>query len=254
MNERELLQHVCLAYQKILGKKLVGFYVHGSIAFGCFHWATGDIDFLAMVGAPLRQDEKEALIRLLLDLSDSTPPKGFEMSVILQQVCNPFVYPTPFELHFSNTHKSRAEADLPGFCRTMNGTDPDLAAHVTVLHSAGLTLYGQAIPAVFGEVPRACYVDSILADVNGAAAEIADNPVYITLNLCRVLAYVTDGAVLSKEQGGSWGLSHLPQAYHPLLSNALGAYRGTEGFTQTTLLSAFAADMTARIRTAQQSF
>ena len=33
MNERDLLQQVCDAYRRILGEKLAGFYVHGSIAF-----------------------------------------------------------------------------------------------------------------------------------------------------------------------------------------------------------------------------
>lgn len=247
MNERALLQRVCGAYRAILGDNLVGLYVHGSIAFGCFTWATGDIDFLAVVNTPLTQPEKEALIRTLLDMDASAPPKGFEMSVVLRSVCKPVQYPTPFELHFSNAHKARAEADLSAYCRDMHGADPDLAAHFTVIRSVGYALYGKPVSEVFGEVPRGDYVDSILADVENAPADIADSPVYITLNLCRVLAYLTDGAVLSKAQGGEWGLIHLPEMYHPLLHNALGAYHGA-AFPETAELAAFARDMLRRIR------
>lgn len=249
MSERTLLQRLCSEYQTILGDKLTGFYVHGSIAFGCFTWATGDIDFLCTVSAPLTQTEKEALIRTLLALTPDAPPKGFEMSIVLREHCQPFRYPTPFDLHFSNAHKARAESDLTTYCRDMHGVDPDLAAHITVLRSVGVTLHGEPIMQAFGEVPRACYLDSILSDISGAAEEIAANPIYIALNLCRVLAYLTDGAVLSKEQGGRWGLTHLPMAYRPLLRSILDAYATGAAIAATALLHDFAADLLARIRT-----
>lgn len=89
-------------------------------------------------------------------------------------------------------------------------------------------------------------MDSIIADVRNAPEEISGDPVYITLNLCRVLAYLTEGAVLSKRQGGEWGLTHLPAEYHPLLQGALAAYGG-KTFTETTLLDVFAGDMLSRI-------
>lgn len=248
MNERLLLQHICDAYRRILGEKLVGFYVHGSIAFGCFTWATGDIDFLVVVDSPLTQPEKEALIRVLLDMDAEAPPKGFEMSVVLRDVCEPFQYPTPFELHFSNAHKACAAADLSAYCRDMHGVDPDLAAHCTVLRHRGETLFGEPIASVFGEVPRAAYVDSILGDVSGAVQDIADNPVYVTLNLCRVLAYLAEGVVLSKQEGGAWGLAHLPEEYHPLLLAALAAYGGGAAMPEGVPLVSFAAEMLRRIR------
>lgn len=243
MNERLLVQRVCDAYRSILGRKLVGFYLHGSMALGCFTWATGDIDFLVVVDGPLTQAEKETLIRVLLDMDAEAPPKGFEMSVVLRDVCEPFQYPTPFELHFSNAHKARAEADLIAYCRDMQGVDPDLAAHFTVIRHAGETLFGADIAAVFGDVPRADYVDSILGDVDSAVQDILDNPVYVTLNLCRVLAYLTEGVMLSKREGGEWGMKHLPAAYHPLLQMALDAYDGGPMMAEKAALDAFAADL-----------
>lgn len=247
MNERELLTRVCDAYRRILGEKLVGFYVHGSIAFGCFTWATGDIDFLAVTEAPLTQMEKEALLRVLLDLDAEAPPKGFEMSVVLRSACRDFRYPTPFELHFSNAHRARATADLSAYCRDMHGEDPDLAAHFTVIRHAGETLFGAPIAEVFADVPRAAYVDSILGDVDGAVQDIARNPVYVALNLCRVLAYLAEGAVLSKRQGGEWGINHLPEKHHPLLHAALAAYGGAD-FPAGFPLADFAQEMLGRIR------
>lgn len=85
----------------------------------------------------------------------------------------------------------------------MHGTDPDLAAHFTVIRSVGRALWGKPISAVFGDVPREAYLRSILADVSGAENDVAS--VYIVLNLCRVLAYAQDGMVLSKAAGRALG-------------------------------------------------
>jgi len=176
MREQALLQTVLQGYRRILGHRLAGFYVHGSIAFGCFTWETGDIDFLAVVTEPLTQGNKEAIIRLLLSLTPDAPPKGFEMSVVLQDCCRSFRHPMPFELHYSNAHRARAEADLSAFCREMHGEDPDLAAHVTVVRRVGLALCGPAPGEMFAEVPPDCYRDSILLDIAGAETEIAADP------------------------------------------------------------------------------
>jgi streptomycin 3"-adenylyltransferase len=247
MTERDLLARIADEYRRVLGDNLVGVYLHGSIAMGCFTWETGDIDFLVVVEAPLTQAEKEALVRVLLDMDREATPKGFEMSVMLRSACRIFVHPAAFELHFSNAHKARAAADLAAYCRDMPGTDPDLAAHVTVLRTRGERLCGAEIDAVFGEVPRAAYVDSLMCDIASAEEDIADNPVYVTLNLCRVLAYLMEGSVLSKAEGGTWGLTHLPEKYHPLLQAALNAYGGAV-FPAGIPLTAFAAEMLQCIR------
>lgn len=251
MNPFPLLQQILLHYQKILGSHLTGFYVHGSIAFGCFHWDQSDIDFIVTVDHPPTLPEKEALIRCLLDCSDQCPPKGVEMSVVLDQYCRNFVYPTPFELHYSVTHRARCRADLALYCQTMHGTDPDLAAHFTVIRQAGIALYGSPIAEMFGPVPRADYLDSILRDVADAGAEIDGAPVYLILNLCRVLAFLREGTILSKEQGGRWGLEeNLPSEYEVVIHSALNAYVGNSAFCgDPDSLHQFAAQMLCEIGT-----
>jgi hypothetical protein len=74
-------------HRQILGDKLTGLYVHGSLAFGCFRWETGDIDYLAVVKEPLSTAEKVGLIEALLRMDRAAPPKGLEMSVVLEQHC-----------------------------------------------------------------------------------------------------------------------------------------------------------------------
>lgn len=220
------------AYRRILEDALTGIYVHGSIAFGCFCWENSDIDFIVVINKEITHGQKRELIQTLLDLDAQAPQKGLEMSVVLEKYCNPFVYPTPFELHFSNAHRERCRKDLEEYCRTMHGEDKDLAAHFTVIRKAGITLCGKEIFAVFGEVPKEAYLDSIKGDVENAQSDILDDPVYIILNVCRVIAFIEEGLVLSKEQGGKWGMRNLPETFRPMIGKALQSYRGNGVFRE----------------------
>lgn len=224
MNAIALLERIKDEYCAILGDTLTGFYLHGSLAFGCFTWERSDLDFLAVVSEEPTLTQKQALIGVLLDLEAQAPPKGFEMSVVTEDAINPFIYPTPYVLHYSGTYRDACRRNLSAYCRDMHGTDPDLAAHITVCHAAGITLCGKPIGKVFGAVPASAYLDSIRSDIENASQDIRENPVYVILNLCRVLGYLREGLVLSKADGGKWGIVHLPKVYTPLISSALAYY------------------------------
>ena len=248
---RALLSGLAREYAAILGDALTGVYVHGSIAFGCFRWDRGDVDFLVVVNRPPTQAEKERMIRWLLEADAACPPKGFEMSVVLEDVCRSFRYPTPYELHYSNGYRDRSRADLHGLCASLHGEDRDLAAHFTVTRAVGFPLCGAPVAAVFGPVPRADYLDSILWDVESAEDEIDENPAYFALNLCRVAAYLEDGAVVSKAGGGAWALERLEGDLRPVAEAALRHYTdGAPMDADPEALRRFARRMLARIRAA----
>lgn len=237
-----LLQQISQRYQQIMGANLLGITVHGSLAFGCFHWQSSDVDFLAVTRQEPAQGQKEAMIQILLDLLPLSPPKGLEMSVVLSKFCMPFRYPTPFSLHFSPTHLEECQADLTRYCHSMHGTDRDLAAHFTVARQVGFSIYGPPPAQLFGPVPRTCYLDSILRDIADAETEAPANPVYFVLNQCRVLAYLRDASVCSKEDGGLWALNRLDLCWcwAPLIRTCLKAYQtGVSLCLKPSTLSAF---------------
>lgn len=248
MHYEEILSRIRVCCEDAFGTSLVGIYVHGSIAFSCFDPRVSDIDFLVVLDEPPTVAQKKQLLQDLLDLTPHCPQKGLEMSVVLARYCRPFVYPTPYEFHFSNAHLARAKRDPEEYCTNFYGTDKDLAAHFTVTRAVGQTLCGKPIDEVFGEVPRECYLDSIRYDVENAAADIAENPVYVILNLCRVIAYLRDGVILSKKSGGEWGLSLLPTRYHAILRAALSAYTMGDTYPHAPMTEQqFANEMLAEI-------
>ena len=210
--------------KEILGEDLTGVYLHGSAVMGCFNPEKSDIDLIIIVNRPLHDSVKRAYMDMVIEYNALGPAKGIEMSIVLREVCNPFVYPTPYELHFSAGHLARYKEDPDEYIHVMNGTDKDLAAHFTTINKRGKCLYGAPIEDVFAEVPSSDYMDSIWFDVEGAAEEITEYPMYLTLNLARVLAYKEDGLVLSKKEGGEWAIRHLPTEYHSLILDALREY------------------------------
>ena len=85
-------------------------------------------------------------------------------------------------------------------------------------------------------------------DVENAAEDILENPVYVILNLCRVAAYLRDGMILSKKAGGEWGLAYLSERYHPILRAALTAYTAADRYRGIQKLEQqFANEMLAEI-------
>ena len=208
----------------ILKENLVGIYLHGSSVMGCFNPEKSDIDLIIVVDDKMPDITKKAYMDMIVDLNSYAHAKGIEMSIVRKEVCDPFVYPTPFELHFSAMHLKWYKDNPEDYILKMNGTDKDLAAHFTIIGKRGKSLFGLPIEDVFAVVPKADYLDSIWNDIVEAPEEITENTMYLTLNLARVLAFAKDGLVLSKKEGGEWGLKNIPEEYHRLIEDALSEY------------------------------
>ena len=227
----DILKYVTEEFTKnvteIFADNLVGIYLHGSAVMGCFNPEKSDIDLIVVVKNDIPDVDKKAFMDMVVALNANAPSKGIEVSIVKSNVCKPFVYPTPFELHFSAMHLNWYKDNLDNYVQNMKGTDEDLAAHFTIITHRGVCLAGKPIDEVFGEVPKDAYMDSIRGDIAEAEQDILEDTMYITLNLARALAFVREGLVLSKREGGEWGLKNLPLEYHPLIEKALREYAGS---------------------------
>jgi predicted nucleotidyltransferase len=217
----------------ILGESLVGVYLHGSLAMGCFNPRRSDLDLLVVIGQRASVERKRKLAELLLRVS--LAPVPIEISLLARDQIHPWRHPAPFDLHFSEAWRDRTLAGLAsGEWRTWNDSercDEDLAGHITVVRQRGICLHGAPITAVFPAVPTVDYLASVLTDVlspdcglNSALA----SPVYVILNACRTYAYLSTGQVLSKDEGGVWALQVIPHQFHATVQSALAAYRADQ--------------------------
>jgi predicted nucleotidyltransferase len=218
-----LLMRLVDKFCETLRDNLVGVYLHGSLAMGSFNPLTSDVDVLVVVRAPLSIETKKEILAFALELANDAPEKGLEFSIVLLEHTLHFVFPTPYELHLSPFWYDRAsggEIDL-----TTPQTDPDLAAHFTITRAYGRCLFGDPIADVFGDVPEQHYWAALVYDLEDILGDIGGNPVYNILNVCRIIAYRQDKRVLSKRDGGLWGLEHLDSTYGPLIQQALDVYQ-----------------------------
>jgi len=206
-----------------IGENLVGIYLHGSLAMGCFNPSRSDIDLLVIVKERLSTLSAKQISNKILLLRDNIE-NGIECSIILEANMIEFVYPTPCEFHFSDYHREQYRANenylIGGY------EDKDLASQITIAYHRGKTLYGRPLSELYPPIDRQYYLASILHDIECAIEEIIDNPLYITLNLCRVLYFIREGTISSKKEGGIWGINNLPSQYRNLIQCYLNEYSG----------------------------
>lgn len=206
MEYQFILDKIVETSKDIIGEDLTGIYLHGSLAMGCFHPDKSDIDLILVIKDSVSDGQKRRLMDILVELNETGPRKGLEFSMVTEEACRSREYPTPFELHFSPAHLAWYRSDPEDYIKKMKGTDPDLSAHFMIIRHYGIVLYGRPVEEVFDEVPREFYLKSICSDIESSGEEILENPLYVILNLCRVLGYAEEGLILSKKPEGNGGL------------------------------------------------
>jgi len=248
LNTRLILDEIVSLFKEELQENLLGIYLHGSLAMGCFNPQRSDIDFIVVVKKNLTAENKKRVAKMALMMNDKMPNEnGLEFSVILETFLLAFVYPTPCEFHYSDFHKIRYRSDENYFCGGYE--DSDLAAQLAVAYHRGKPLYGRPLNELYLPIERQYYLASILHDIEGASQDILNHTVYMTLNLCRVLFYLKEGVISSKKEGGEWGVRSLPCQYRDLVKQILEEYAGNAGKSEFDhqILSKFAEYMLQEI-------
>lgn len=234
---RQYLVRIAAAMGEVLGEKLAGLYVHGSLATGAYHRERSDIDLIAVTAAKLSPAWRESVARTLVQLSDARPvPGDIEVNVVQERYARSFEHPMPYEVHYSSAlHEKirRGEFDF-----TEDRTNVDLAADVVDVRERGVTLYGPAPAAMFGPVPWHAFINALEADFQWARAHVRDMPVYAVLSACRVLHGTTSRSMSApnKDEAGTWALETVPRMYHSIVNDALQLYRGTKSLDDVVLV------------------
>ena len=229
---RTQIQAFCTQVHNMPGKELVAIYLHGSLAMGCFNPELSDIDLLVITQQAMTVETKYSLMDSLLRVSNA--PRPIETSFLVQSDIHPFRHPLPYDLHYSETWREQvSQAQTDGSWKERNNAinyDVDLSAHLTIILHRGITLYGPPPADILPTVPPYDYKKSIVGDYTDARDVRHQKPFYFVLNACRVHAFIFKGLVLSKDEGGMYGLEHLPASLHSVIENALKVYRseGTE--------------------------
>ncbi|HMS50239.1 MAG TPA: DUF4111 domain-containing protein [Candidatus Saccharibacteria bacterium] len=213
-----------------LSDNLVGVYLHGSLAMGCYYRPKSDLDIIVVVENQLGTDIAKKTGIAIAEQADKRLTTGnVELSIITADTAKKIPVPVPFELHYSTEwHDKMLNGDIE---YDSGKTDIDLLSHLMYVRQRGVVLAGKPISEVFGEYDWRHFMDAVIDDFEWILEDehIIETPFYGVLNICRVLQLMSENSqmVHSKDEGGEWGLKNLPHEHHAIIQQALDAYRSS---------------------------
>ncbi len=191
----------------VLGAKLAGFYVVGSLVTGDFDYRSSDIDLIAVTTTELDDAEVGRLAALHADLIRENPLRDNRIEVIYVPA-------------------ARLKGDRADY--TFPITSPGEPFHIRdihhdewtinwlVLREQSITLYGADPKTLVDPIPRAKIV-RVVQDLSRQTPEWLDPAAslgglgYVILTLCRGLRLVRTGEFVSKKQAALWAAAQLPE-------------------------------------------
>ncbi|WP_053216029.1 aminoglycoside adenylyltransferase domain-containing protein [Guptibacillus hwajinpoensis] len=240
VTKKFVLDLVCETKQ-IMCDNYIGFYLHGSLAMGGFNPQSSDLDVLVVTHESITIETKRKLAKLYFNYS--TNPYPIEISFLTKGQLDNWEHPSPYEFHYSEFWRDRYEVDLLEnrftYLNDDIKTDPDLAAHITIMFYRGICIEGSSIFEVFPRIPSSDYLSSIIGDYEECLANIVDDPIYCSLNMLRVFWYVKEGIISSKQEAGNWGLTSLPDEMKGTMYKVVNSYQSEKSsyqFDETELI------------------
>jgi predicted nucleotidyltransferase len=227
---REQVNALLESFRQILGEGLVGLYLHGSLAMGCFNPDRSDLDLLAATMHAMTTGQRRGVAECLL--RSSCRPGPVEITFLSAEDRAAWRHPLAYDFHYGERRRPRFQQDLISGAwvrwKHAGKGDPDMAGKLTILRERGIVLCGPPVEATFPAVPKADYLASILAHVDPASQrhDAKHDPAHVILNLCRGYAFARDGLVTSNDEAGAWAIQNLEVRFRPMVGLALACYRG----------------------------
>lgn len=207
--------------KRLLGEKIVGLYLSGSLAYGDFVRERSDIDLQAVVQNPLTEDELKSVERLHKDVERRCPEWAdrIECSYV----------PLEFMNEVTPPGKPRPWWGLGTFHAEAPAGNEWIINHY-LLSKHGITLAGadfnDLIPLIdIDSVRRASAKDLFQEWIPKVHDDVwlsnSHHQSYLVLNLCRILHTVIHGEPGSKKVAGEWAKVTYPQ-WKSLIEEAEG--------------------------------
>ncbi|MEO8971601.1 MAG: aminoglycoside adenylyltransferase domain-containing protein [Ktedonobacteraceae bacterium] len=214
----DLLDQLLSQMQVILGNRLVGLYLFGSLVAGDFDYDASDVDLVAAISTELTEKEFEQLEAMHLDIMnrykrwDNRIEIGYIAVENLQKV---------------QTHHPIALIS-PGEPFHIKVAENDWLINRSVLYEKGIALYGPLPQMIAVPIPqeiRKHVMQKIVQEWRDwiqHAGAINKRPAqaFVILTMCRMLYTFKQGAFVSKKQAALWAMQELPE-WTSLIRDAL---------------------------------
>ncbi|HRI83507.1 MAG TPA: DUF4111 domain-containing protein, partial [Opitutaceae bacterium] len=206
---------------RVLGKNLVGVYLHGSLAVGDFDERDSDLDFLVVVGEPLAEAEVAGLQAMHDRLHD---------------------FEAPWAQHLEGSYLPKALLEQPeavgvtplwyldnGWRELTQSVHDNSWVVFWILHRYGITVAGPEAKTLFGPVPADRLRREVLAVMKNWGGDMRKDPAMISsvwyqsfavISFCRMLQTLRTGEIHSKKTGVHWAQAELEPRWAGLIQRA----------------------------------
>jgi len=213
-----LLDDLLPDIQRVLGDKLVGLYLTGSLVTGDFDADISDIDLLAAITSDLTADEFSALERMHRDFAARYPAWDNRIEVLY------------YSLHGLKTYKTeRTPIAVISPGEPLNFRDGDAGIdwlmNWYIILNQGVTLFGPPSNTIIDAATTAEFVAVVRDHALSWPNWLTDDShrgyqSYAILTLCRAMYAIKYGEQASKSRAAEWAASEFP-AWATLIKNAL---------------------------------
>lgn len=202
-----LLAAILAGLQAVLGDKLVGLYLFGSLTTGSFVPGVSDIDLLAVTQDDIDAQDFQALDALHTRLLAAYPAWDNRLELL---------YLSRAALATFRTQISQIAVISPGEPFNIKDAGMDWLSNWYMVRTAGRTLYGPDPTTLIGPISQADFVQCIRDYVAYWQTEIDHvktrrDQSYAILSLCRAYYTIRHGQQVSKQHAAAWAKEQFPQ-------------------------------------------
>ncbi|WP_030394569.1 aminoglycoside adenylyltransferase family protein [Kitasatospora purpeofusca] len=220
------LQRIVALADGVLGRDVVGVYLHGSAVLGGLRPAS-DLDVLLVARRSPAERERSALLGGLLGISgtgagaaEGDVARPVELAVVVQSEVRPWRYPPVCDFLYGEW--LRADYEAGGVPRPE--PMPDLALLITMALAGDRPLAGPPPARVLDPVPQADLVRASVAGLPGLLDDLEDDTRNVLLTLARIWSTLATGRISPKDTAADWALARLPPEHRPVLAHARRLY------------------------------
>jgi predicted nucleotidyltransferase len=217
----------------ILGGKLVGLYLYGSLVSGDFDYHISDIDLVAVTTSDLTDTEFNRLDEMHNRITAQYEAWQDRIEI---------AYISTTALKTYKSRRSQLAIISPGEPFHFKEAGKDWAINWYVVREKGVALFGPPPQTIIDPITKEEFI-RIVIDQTKSWTDWLDHiqsrpyQAYAILTMCRALYAYKHGEQVSKKQAALWAQRELPE-WAPLINDALSwreAYRDSQVDDQATL-------------------
>ncbi|MEO8286284.1 MAG: aminoglycoside adenylyltransferase domain-containing protein [Chloroflexota bacterium] len=213
----DLLDDLLSRMRAILGQRLVGLYLYGSLVWGDFDHDISDIDMLAATATDVNENEFAALGQMHKDFAAAYPKWDNRIEVQYLSLAG---------LRSFRTAVTRMAAISPGDPFHVIEAGKDWLMNWYFVQENGVTLFGPPARTIIAPISKEEFVQSVVDHATqwpewvAATMNSRHYQGYAILTACRALYTFRNGVQVSKKRAAEWAQHELPQ-WADLIGNAL---------------------------------